>query len=87
MLRRLLGKGGQDAELGPIQAMRLFYEDGRCRFCEERTYETNVSCVGDGYPSTGLKVFDVALVYILGGFFGSFLGFGKLPDTEDDKTK
>jgi hypothetical protein len=27
-LRRLMGKGGQEEELRPLQAMRLFYEDG-----------------------------------------------------------
>jgi hypothetical protein len=29
-LRRVLTKGGQEAELRPIQAMRMFYEDGAC---------------------------------------------------------
>jgi hypothetical protein len=27
-LRRIMGKGGQEEELRPLQAMRLFYEDG-----------------------------------------------------------
>jgi hypothetical protein len=29
-LKLILGKGGQEAQLSPIQAMRLFYEDGEC---------------------------------------------------------
>jgi hypothetical protein len=29
-LHRLLGKGGQEAELSLLQAMRIFYEDGEC---------------------------------------------------------
>jgi hypothetical protein len=42
---------------------------------------------GDGFPSTGLKVMDVLMVYVLGGFFGAFLGFGKMPDGESAKAK
>jgi hypothetical protein len=40
---------------------------------------------GDGYPSTGFRLLDVVLVYVLGGFFGSFLGLAKLPDTPEDR--
>jgi hypothetical protein len=33
-------------------------------------------CTGDVYPSTGFKLFDMLIVNILGGFFGSYLGLG-----------
>jgi hypothetical protein len=45
------------------------------------------SLVGDGYPSTGFKLLDIVLVYFMGGFLGVFLGFGKVPDEGDPKTK
>jgi hypothetical protein len=42
---------------------------------------------GDGFPSTGFKPFDMFLVLFLGGFLGHFLGFGKIRDTENAKTR
>jgi hypothetical protein len=42
---------------------------------------------GDGYPSTGLKLLDVLMVYFLGGFIGSFLGFGAITASETSKDK
>jgi hypothetical protein len=32
-----------------------------------------------------VKIIDVLMVYVLGGFFACFLGFGKLPDHEESK--
>jgi hypothetical protein len=43
--------------------------------------------IGDGYPSTGFKWFDIVLVYFFGGFLGVFLGFGKVPDAEHAKSE
>jgi len=38
---------------------------------------------GDIFPGNVPKVFGILLVYIMGGFFGSFLGFGKRRKVKD----
>jgi hypothetical protein len=88
-LKHILTNGGQATPLTPVQAMRVFYEDGEHLLPRLRrgSWLISTPIIGDGFPSTGFKPFDICLVYVLGGLVGHFLGFGKIREAESAKTK